>query len=977
MPQKYRTYLSYDVSASSGIGAYYSLFVSADVTFKMLDWMLSMPITGGNKDHVVAEIEVLVTRQLSVDLSIASHPGIIQNVCTCIQSLLKQKHYLALPYLESLLRDSTEATKPMYLKSLDADFLTGIRSKETEATTEAIPRILQMINLWEVKQDPPAAALALKGRSAKIAKLVKEIPQSPPKVSSTSDILKYFGKNLETTPKKIMGSQLHKPPAQSPKNTPTSQQKKKNQTRIDDESESKFVLIETEVKVDKNNLTDHQIETLAKRREDIPALYQDLSQSVSQSFDCPPSANTQCFKKPFELNGGTTEELAPIQQESATPESVAEPNKDQELIEPDKENGTADLEPETESVDPVPNTEQENGKLFGNFPADGAAEVEPASKEEVNPNISKAGDEDKVQDNVTSAKKPISRIDLELKKLCMNLVGADGYFSVGSKRNRRSNRLSEPTLRKRRTVDVAHVTADSKTRPSQKLNSETQKQKKDRKENKLDSSESDVPRSPKRHRLSVLPPDQPQLDKSKQASSAEMDESRKIRKTKRVSLPSKKLQDSNLKGNVGKKSSSAESSAESLIEEDKPLSAFVEKMEIDDRQAVVSNGEAKAEGKTLNKEGVQTPSGKKRKRASNSDCDDDIIESSQEPSSSKKEARTPARVCRSSTIEAKKSTNKKPAAVHEKRSSGQTISEVIEAVVRGSGSCTESQSSHAGSAKKRKVKAIVCKLLNFSAPTLTEDDNDHTYVLTNKINVTNGDADNKNVACKDPPLTGNTPEKEPKLKTEISPKMFRQLLETDTEAEVPIKAESETGNVPKSPRQPRSSETLVVRKSPRKQKDAAAAEETAALAEPTLSTEELVKRTQSQDTETQDSEKTAAAGIDAEIQLEVPQKAQMTNSEQEIAEMQTVSMTSTDLGSACSIGDLVLYINDTLVEDTILSDTEMSMQTLCDDGKNSESLMKANIIKLESDPGTPDMQGNMNIYFLLYIIFLIVLLNFI
>ncbi|XP_030763530.1 telomere-associated protein RIF1-like [Sitophilus oryzae] len=114
------------------------------------------------------------------------------------------------------------------------------------------------------------------GRSAKIAGLVKEMS------------LKHFGKDVETkSPVNVKGSYLKDSPSPSVMETASDCTGKETKTTIsiDDESNSKFVLIDSEVKIKPNEMTEHQKENTEKRREDIPALYQDLSQSLSQTFD--------------------------------------------------------------------------------------------------------------------------------------------------------------------------------------------------------------------------------------------------------------------------------------------------------------------------------------------------------------------------------------------------------------------------------------------------------------------------------------------------------------------------------------------------------------------------------------------------------------------------------------------------------------------------------------------------------------------
>lgn len=55
-------------------------------------------------------------------------------------------------------------------------------------------------------------------------------------------------------------------------------------TKTAKDDDSKFVIIDTEYKFDRSKLSEHQKEVLKKRRDDIPSLYQDLSQDTqSQS----------------------------------------------------------------------------------------------------------------------------------------------------------------------------------------------------------------------------------------------------------------------------------------------------------------------------------------------------------------------------------------------------------------------------------------------------------------------------------------------------------------------------------------------------------------------------------------------------------------------------------------------------------------------------------------------------------------------
>lgn len=88
------------------------------------------------------------------------------------------------------------------------------------------------------------------------------------------------------SPAKIKGSQLNSTSAKVQKKpaniVPSIFKSPATKTTKDDGS--KFVIIDTEYKFDRSKLSEHQKEVLKKRRDDIPSLYQDLSQDTqSQS----------------------------------------------------------------------------------------------------------------------------------------------------------------------------------------------------------------------------------------------------------------------------------------------------------------------------------------------------------------------------------------------------------------------------------------------------------------------------------------------------------------------------------------------------------------------------------------------------------------------------------------------------------------------------------------------------------------------
>lgn len=108
--------------------------------------------------------------------------------------------------------------------------------------------------------------------------------------------LKLFGKNLETSsPLVVKGSQLNRvgPSRRSTllMKTPSPSRRNKCSMFITDDKSSDYVKIDTKVKFEPKKLNDHQKEVMKRRRDDIPALYQDLSQSQTQDFSNSSEAN--------------------------------------------------------------------------------------------------------------------------------------------------------------------------------------------------------------------------------------------------------------------------------------------------------------------------------------------------------------------------------------------------------------------------------------------------------------------------------------------------------------------------------------------------------------------------------------------------------------------------------------------------------------------------------------------------------------
>jgi hypothetical protein len=96
----------------------------------------------------------------------------------------------------------------------------------------------------------------------------------------------------------------------------TVESKKKNSILMNDDKSSDYVKIDSEIKINVDNLKEHQKEMFKKRRDDIPALYEDLTQSQSQDIfkslgKVTINRTNENLSTPEQLNNEKNEDLSP------------------------------------------------------------------------------------------------------------------------------------------------------------------------------------------------------------------------------------------------------------------------------------------------------------------------------------------------------------------------------------------------------------------------------------------------------------------------------------------------------------------------------------------------------------------------------------------------------------------------------------------------------------------------------------------
>lgn len=217
---------------------------------------------------------------------------LIKNICTCIEHILCiHKAYKLLDALTTFMKNSPSNLRSkfsIYLSTLLLD-LFNKESDTNSSNAKELQKALQVLNIENVNKTDSASPFVLPtGRSARIAHMAKSSPKSPKKRGKTEPsptALRLFGKDVDTLSSlPVKGSQLNIATPRSKKILSTLKSTPRNVPSINDEKSSDFVPIDTEVKFQPEKLNRHQKEVMRKRREDIPALYQDLSQSLSQDI---------------------------------------------------------------------------------------------------------------------------------------------------------------------------------------------------------------------------------------------------------------------------------------------------------------------------------------------------------------------------------------------------------------------------------------------------------------------------------------------------------------------------------------------------------------------------------------------------------------------------------------------------------------------------------------------------------------------
>ncbi|KAK4875071.1 hypothetical protein RN001_011493 [Aquatica leii] len=232
------------------------------------------------------------------------------SICKCCAILLKS--YKKLKLLHTLKDVLDKVAFPQSSSLLIVDAINSIKDDNEEKVLPKIENVKQLINK-NVKTEKPSP------RGRKLIALTRQIPTPNGEPSS----LLLLGQNVSSPNHvNIRGSHL--------KNEMSTRMKQIvnklnfSKTIIIDDDDAKFAPIDTEYNFDPKKLTDHQLEVLKTRPSDIPALYQDLSQSQSNF-----GLSNSNSKLNTVLEKQVTEESKPMSDEERVNLCVENPSEEQ------------------------------------------------------------------------------------------------------------------------------------------------------------------------------------------------------------------------------------------------------------------------------------------------------------------------------------------------------------------------------------------------------------------------------------------------------------------------------------------------------------------------------------------------------------------------------------------------------------------------------------------------------------------------
>ncbi|XP_071567405.1 uncharacterized protein [Temnothorax nylanderi] len=190
------------------------------------------------------------------------------------------------------------------LKQLDHELLSLYKEAITIAMNHANPEIRSLTqSIFDIRDNLNSTAKCI----------LDEIKKPKEKTQAKSDsVTKKKAETEQVKEVHTAGSFLNRKSTTTKSvSSKSSEKNDKNTLTLPEPDSQDYVYIKTDLKFDVNRLTEHQKETLKRKREDIPALYNDLSQSSSQ--------NSQNLQQWFDIKAKHINEIDKVSNKKSDP----------------------------------------------------------------------------------------------------------------------------------------------------------------------------------------------------------------------------------------------------------------------------------------------------------------------------------------------------------------------------------------------------------------------------------------------------------------------------------------------------------------------------------------------------------------------------------------------------------------------------------------------------------------------------------
>ncbi|RZC32277.1 nascent polypeptide-associated complex subunit alpha, muscle-specific form-like [Asbolus verrucosus] len=274
---------------SSNIISFLQLISSAETNsskdfvakfMRLIELVLTLPNLSDTDIKKLSSIVLAYCDQNNFFYKSESNDEALDKLCGCLEHIVTiHKDYVVLTELAACLKEGQPKILLKFSKRL-MSFLEGLMLNEDNADENNTRKLIELL---EIKENESESIPLASTRSLRIVNMANINPKSS-KLGDQVNNLRLFGKSVDApSPLALKGSKLGSTPRGKRQNE--NKNKKQAAVPINDDKSSDYVRVDTEVKIDVNNLNEHQKEVLKKRREDIPALYQDLTQSLSHTQD--------------------------------------------------------------------------------------------------------------------------------------------------------------------------------------------------------------------------------------------------------------------------------------------------------------------------------------------------------------------------------------------------------------------------------------------------------------------------------------------------------------------------------------------------------------------------------------------------------------------------------------------------------------------------------------------------------------------